>query len=138
MTIKYCDRAFIKVNGAIISDIQSATVTTNKNARVVPSMTKDGFNKGFVQGNTDFDLDITVAVQNLLASPKLEAIDYETRDVSIVFEAGSDVYTHTGVFLKDTNTTAGGVGDEVKKNFKFGALKQVDSVGNSSLFSLSL
>jgi hypothetical protein len=138
MTIKYCDRAFIKINGAIIADIQSATVTTNKNARVVPTMSRDGFNKGFVQGNTDFDLDLTIAVQNTLASPKLEAIDYETQDVSIVFEAGADTYTHTGVFMKDTNTAAGGIGDEVKKNFKFGALKQVDSVGNSSLFSLSL
>lgn len=138
MSTKYCDRAFITINGARIADLQSASLKVNENSRVVPSMTRDRFNRGFVQGNRDIDISCQVAVQNLLASPKLEAIDYETNDVSITFESGSDVYTATGLFLKDTDQTAGGVGDEVKKSWNFGALKLVDSVGNSSLFNLSL
>jgi len=138
MATKYADRAFLTVNGARIVDLQSASLKINRNARAVPSMTRDGFNKGFVQGNTDIDITCTVAVQNLLASPKLEAIDYEAADVAMNFECGSDVYSATGVFLKDTDQSAGGIGDEVKKTWNFGALKLVDSVGNSALFNLQL
>jgi hypothetical protein len=138
MSTKYCDRAFLTINGARIADLQTASLKMNANARVVPSMTRDKFNRGFVQGNTDIDVTCTVAVQNLLASPKLEAIDYESNDIGITFEAGSDVYTVSGVFLKDTDQTAGGIGDEVKKTWNFGALKVVDAVGNSALFNLSL
>jgi hypothetical protein len=121
-----------------LADLQSASLKVNRNARVVPSMTRDGLNKGFVQGNTDIDITCTVAVQNLLSSPKIEAIDFETNDVSITFEAGADVYTATGLFLKDTDQTSGGIGDEVKKTWNFGALKLVDSVGNSALFNIQL
>lgn len=138
MAVKYADRAFISINGTPLSDIQSATLRQNRNARAVPSMTRDGFNKGFVQGNRDIDVTITIAVQNALSSPKLEEIDYENADVQINFVCGADQYIATGVFLKDNEQAAGGVGDEVKKTFNFGALKLVDSVGNSSLFDLSL
>jgi hypothetical protein len=138
MSTRYADRAFLTINGARLADLQSASLKVNRNARVVPSMTRDGLNKGFVQGNTDIDITCTVAVQNLLSSPKIEAIDFETNDVSITFEAGVDVYTATGLFLKDTDQTAGGIGDEVKKTWNFGALKLVDSVGNSALFNIQL
>lgn len=138
MSTRYADRAFITINGARLVDLQSASLKVNRNARVVPSMTRDGFNRGFVQGNSDIDITCTIAVQNLLASPKLESIDYEASDVAIQFQCGSDVYNATGVFLKDTDQSAGGIGDEVKKTWNFGALRLVDSVGNSSLFSLSL
>jgi hypothetical protein len=138
MSTKYADRAFLTINGARIADLQSASLKINKNAKVVPSMTRDGFNRGFVQGNTDIDITCTVAVQNLLASPKLETIDYETADVACQFECGSDIYNATGIFLKDTDQSAGGIGDEVKKTWNFGALKLVDSVGNSSLFNIQL
>ena len=138
MSIKYADRAFLSVNGQRLTDLQSATLKTTKNARVVPSMTRDGYNKGFVQGNSDFDLTFTIAVQNLLASPKIEAIDFETNDVSATFECGADSYTANGLFLKDTDQAAGGIGDEVKKTWNMGALKLTDSVGNSALFNIQL
>jgi hypothetical protein len=101
-------------------------------------MTRDGWNKGFVQGNTDIELTCAVAVQNLLASPKIEAIDFEVNDISATFECGSDSYTVTGLFLKDTDQSAGGIGDEVKKTWNFGGLKMVDAVGNSALFDIQL
>jgi hypothetical protein len=138
MSVKYADRAFISINGTPLVDLQSATLRQNRNARVVPSMTRDGFNKGFVQGNRDIDVALTIAVQNQLSSPKLEEVDYENADVQINFQCGSDQYIATGVFLKDSEQAAGGIGDEVKKTFNFGALKLVDSVGNSSLFDLIL
>jgi hypothetical protein len=52
--------------------------------------------------------------------------------------AGSEQFIATGVFLKDAEDSAGGVGDEVKATFNFGATKITDSVGNSSLFDLAL
>jgi hypothetical protein len=138
MSTKYADRAFITVNGTRLADLQSATLKYNKNARPVPSMTRNARNRGFVQGNTDFDITCTIAVQNLLASPKVESIDFETNDIGIQFECGSDVYNAKGVFLKDGDQTAGGIGDEVKKTWNFGALDLVDSVGNSALFNIQL
>lgn len=101
-------------------------------------MTPDGFNRGYVQGNTDIDVTLQIAVQNQLSRPKLEAIDFENNDVQLTFVFGSDQLIATGLFLKDTDDNAGGVGDEVKTTFNFGALRLQDAVGNSSLFNIEL
>jgi hypothetical protein len=138
MATKYADRAFISVNGTPLADVQSATLRQNRNARAVPSMTRDRFNKGFVEGNTDIDISLVLAVQNGLASPKLDQINFEEADVAINFVCGADTYVASGLFNKDTDLAAGGIGDEVKKTFNFGALKVTDAVGNSVLFGLVL
>lgn len=101
-------------------------------------MTPDGFNRGFVQGNTDIDITAQIAVQNLLSRPKLESIDYENNDIQLTFIVGVEQFVATGLFLKDADDSAGGVGDEVKTTFNFGAVRVADAVGNSSLFNLEL
>lgn len=101
-------------------------------------MTRDRFNVGFTEGNTDIDINLTLAVRNALSRPKLDFLDYEANDVQITFIVGSDQYVVTGVFLKDNDDNAGGVGDEVKTSFNFGGLKVIDAVGNSALFDLEL
>lgn len=101
-------------------------------------MTPDRFNRGFVEGNKDIDITLSLAVQNGLGRPKLEAIDYNTNDVQLTFVCGADQYIATGLFLKDSDDNAGGIGDEVKSTFNFGALKLTDAVGNSALFNISL
>lgn len=138
MATRYADRAFISVNGARIADVQSASLRQNHNRRAVPSMTTDGFNRGFVQGNKDIDIALQIAVQNTLARPKLETIDYENNDVQITFVCGAEHFVATSVFLKDNDDNAGGVGDEVKTSFNFSALRLQDAVGNSSLFNIDL
>lgn len=138
MAVKYADRAFISVNGTQIADVQSASLRQNRNARVVPSMTPNGRNRGFVQGNLDIDINLVLAVQNQLSRPKLEAIDYEASDVQITFRCGAELFIATGVFNKDSEDNAGGVGDEVKATFNFGALDVQDAVGNSVLFDIVL
>lgn len=138
MATKYADRAFLSVNGARLSDLQSASLKQTRNSRPVPSMTQDRFNVGFVEGNTDIDITAALAVRNQLARPKLDQVNYEGADVQITFVVGSDQYIATGVFLKDTEDNAGGIGDEVKTTFNFGALKVVDAVGNSVLFGIEL
>lgn len=138
MATKYADRAFISVNGARLADVQSATLRQNKNARVVPSMTPDGFNRGFVQGNRDIDITVQIAVRNQEARPKLENINYETNDIQLTFVVGADQFVCTGLFNKDVDDAAGGVGDEVKTTFNFGALRVQDAVGNSVLFDIDL
>jgi hypothetical protein len=138
MSTKYADRAFVAINGTPIIDVQSASVKQNFNARQVKSMTPDGFDRGFVKGNVDVDVNMVLAVENLLSSPKLEEIDYEANNVSLNFVCGADQYTVQNLFNKDVDQTASGVGEEVKKTFNFGALKVVDAVGNSVLFNLAL
>ena len=138
MSTKYADRAFLTLNGARIADLQSASLKQNRNAKPVPTMTRDRFNVGFVQGNTDIDITFAIAVQNTLARPKLDQLDYEANDIQLTFVVGADQYTATGLFIKDSEDNAGGVGEEVKSTFNFGALKVVDGAGNSVLFGLSL
>lgn len=138
MATKYADRAFISVNGSSIADVQSASLKQNLNAKVVPSMTPDGFNRGFVQGNRDIDITCAIAVQNKLSRPKLEAIDYEANDVQMTFRCGAELFVATSLFNKDVEDNAGGVGEEVKSTFNFGAVKLVDSVGNGVLFNIGL
>jgi len=101
-------------------------------------MTPDGYNRGFVAGNRDIDISLSIAVQNQLSRPKLESMDYENNDIQLTFVVGADQYVAIGLFLKDTEDNAGGVGDEVKTNFSMGALRLTDAIGNSSLFNLSL
>lgn len=138
MAIKYCDRMFVTINGQRVVDLQSASVKQNHNAKEVPSMTPDGFNRGFVRGNTVIDVTVQIAVQNALSRPKFESIDYEANDVQITAVFGADQLVMTGLFLKDNDDNAGGVGDEVKTTFNFGALRIQDAVGNSSLFNGSI
>lgn len=138
MSVKYADRCFISMNGARLSDVQSSTLKQNRNARVVPSMTNDGFNRGFVQGNRDIDITVVIAVQNKLSRPKFDFIDYEANDVQLTYVAGAEIFVVTGIFLKDNDDNAGGVGDEVKTTFNFGGLKVMDAVGNSVLFNIQL
>jgi hypothetical protein len=138
MATKYADRAYVSLNGAQIADLQTASLKQNLNSRVVPSMTPDRWNRGYVQGNTDIDITFSIAILQTQARPKLEAIDYETNDVQITWVCGAEIFIATGLFLKDAEDNAGGVGDEVKATFNFGALKVTDAVGNSALFDINL
>lgn len=138
MAQRYADRAFISINGVRLADIKSASLRQNLNRRVVPTMTNDGFNRGFVQGNRDIDINLSLAVANLLSRPKLEGIDYENNDVQLTFEVGNDQYVATGLFLKDVGDDAPSVGQEVTSAFSFSALRLIDSQGNSALFDIDL
>lgn len=138
MATKYADRMFISINGQTVYDVQSAQVKQNHNAKAVPSMTPDGFNRGFVQGNIEIDLQVVIAVENQLARPKFEAIDYEGNSVQFTAVFGQDQIIGTSLFLKDNDDNAAGVGEEVKSTFNFGCLKLTDATGNSSLFNGSI
>ncbi len=135
MATKYADRGFLTMNGRPLIDVQNISVKQNFNAKQVKSMTPDGFDRGYVEGNVDCDVNFVLAVENLLASPKLENIDFQANDVSLTAQFGADTYTVKSLFRKDVDQSAPGVGEEVKKTFNFGALKVVDAVGNSVLFS---
>jgi hypothetical protein len=138
MATKYADRAFLSVNSSQLADVQSASLRQNPNARVVPSMTPDNFNRGFVQGNRDIVIHFTIAVQNQLARPKLESLDYENNNISMTFQCGAEQFVATGLFPGEVEDNAGGVGEEVKTSFTLNALKLVDGTGNSSLFNITL
>jgi hypothetical protein len=135
MATKYADRGFISVNGVPVIDVQSISLKQNFNAKQVKSMTPDGFDRGYVEGNVDNDVNFVTAVENLLASAKIEEIDFQANNVSLTAIFGADQYTVQGLFMKDVDQSAPGVGEEVKKTFNMGALKVVDAVGNSVLFA---
>lgn len=139
MTARYADRAYLSLNGVPIIDLQTASLRQNHNARAVPTMTPDNFNRGFVEGNTDIDIAFTIAVDKNLARPKIDQIDYKANDVSITFVCGVDIFIATGVHKKTTSDDAAGVGTEVKTSFELGAIRLVDAVGNAAeLFDINL
>lgn len=138
MATKYADRAFLSVNGVKIADLQSGSVRQDRRAKAVDTMTPDRFNRGFTEGNTLIDIAATIAVRNSEPRPKLDQIDYAANDIQITWVCGSEQFTATGVFLKDTQDNAAGVGQEVQTSFNFGATKLLDSVGNPASFNLIL
>lgn len=135
---RYADRAFLSMNGAKIADLQSASLKLNYNAKAVPTMTDDGFNRGSVEGNLDCDIDMEIAIVNTLSTPKLEDIPFATSDIQLNFVVGADQYVATKIFRKTANVNTSGIGTEGKKSWAFGALKCTDAVGNSILFNLQL
>lgn len=138
MGVLYADRGFISVNGVEVLDVESISVKVSDGTKFVPTMTRNRRYKGVVQGNRDVSVNLSVAVQNSLGSPKLENIDYINNDVALTFEHGADRYTVPNLNLADMEQSAGGVGSEGKKNFNLIGTDLIDQVGNSALFPTSL
>jgi len=134
----YADRMFLSINGVELTDVESASVKKTDGTKTVPTMSRNRRNKGFVKGNREIDLNVVVAVQNKLASPKLEDIDYENQSVALTVEHGGDRYTFTDIEYVDDDQSASGVGAEGKKSFNLKALDYIDQIGNSVLFPSSL
>jgi hypothetical protein len=138
MGVLYADRGFVSINGVEVLDVESITVSQSDGTKYVPTMTRNRRYKGSVKGNREINVSFSCAVQNALGSPKLENVDYIGNDVALTFEHGADRYTVTKLDFVDVEQSAGGVGSEGKKNFKFLAMDIIDQVGNSSLFPTSL
>lgn len=138
MSTVYADRIFVSMNGLEVLDVESVSAKMSDGTKYVPTMTRNRRHKGTVGGNRDINLNITVAVQNKLGTPKIEDLDYENNDVAITYEVGADRYTFSGVSFVDVDLNGSGVGSEVKKAFNMLALDCVDQVGNSTLFPTSI
>jgi hypothetical protein len=138
MATRFADRAFLSLNGAYLQDVLTFSSRRNFNSRPVKGMTQDGFNSGFVEGNTDIEIDLTIPVENQLARPKIESIDYENNSVALNIVIGADQYVATNLYRRTCEDTAPGVGEEAKGVFALGALGWKDSIGNSALFDTNL
>jgi len=138
MGVLYSDRGRMYVNGVELVDVQSVTVNLNDATKVVPTMTVDRRNKGWTRGNREITFTCEIAVQDALSSAKLENIDYDSQDVSMLFQQGADKYLLKSICVNTMSQSASGVGTEGKKQFSFFALDMVDMVGNSALFNTSL
>jgi hypothetical protein len=134
MSTLYSDRGFLSLNGVEFQDVENVSMKLADGTKYVPTMTRNRRHKGTVKGNRDINVSFAVAVQNKLGTPKLEAIDYEAKDVALTFEHGGDRYTLTGGDLVDTDQSASGVGAEGKKTWNMLFTDVVDQVGNSALF----
>lgn len=138
MSTLYADRGFISVNGVPILDVESITVRLSDGTKHVPTMTRNRRFTGTVKSNREISSNFAVAVQNSLATPKLESIDYQTNNVALTFEHGADRYTLVNMDFVDMEQSASGVGAEGKKSFNAIFLDVIDQVGNSALFPTSL
>lgn len=138
MAVLYADRARVYVNGVELLDVQDITVNLNDSTKMVPVMSSDRRNRGWTRGNREVTVTFSVAVQDKLASAKLENIDYDSQDVSLLFQQGADKYLVKSYCHNTMSQTASGVGTEAKKQYSGMAVDLVDMVGNSSLFQTSL
>lgn len=129
MSQMYADRIFVAVNGFEMIDVQSVQSKHNFNRKAVSTMSRNRRNRGHVQGNLEINLTIQVAVQNLVARPKFDSIDYEANDVAITCIFGAEQFTYLGCFLQDNDDNGSGVGNEVTASFNFGALDYKDPIG---------
>ena len=138
MSQLYADRMFIQIGSQEIADVQSCSVKQNRNRKVVPTMSRNRRNKGYAMGNLDIDVSLVLAVENDSPRPKLEFLDYDANDVSLVAIFGSDQLVLHGLGLNDNSDDSAGPGEEVKASFNFKALDITDPIGNGPLFTISL
>lgn len=138
MSQLFADRGFLSMNGVPLLDIESITVRLSDGTKHVPTMTRNRRFSGTVKGNREISCNFAIAVQNSLASPKLEMIDYQSNNVALTFEHGADRYSLVNMDYVDSEQSASGVGSEGKKSFNMIALDIIDQKGNSSLFPTKL
>lgn len=137
MSQLYVDRMFLNFNGVEVQDLTDVDLSISDGTKVVQTMSRNRRNKGTVKGNRDIKLRFSLAVQNTLASPKIEDIDFQSGLYSIGLEHGGDRYLLKDVDYADSNQTASGVGTEGKKQFNLVAMDIVDQKGDSALFQLA-
>lgn len=138
MSTLFADRGFISINGVEILDVESITVKVSDGTKHVPTMTRNRRFTGTVKSNREISCNFSVAVQNSLASPKIEMIDFQANNVALTFEHGADKYTLVGMDFVDVDQSASGVGSEGKKSFNCIFLDMIQQVGNSDLFPTKL
>lgn len=138
MSTLYADRGFLSLNGVPILDVESITVRVSDGTKHVPTMTRNRRFTGTVKGNREISCNFAIAVQNTLASPKIEMIDFQNNNVALTFEQGADIYTLVNMDFVDVEQSASGVGTEGKKTFNSIFLDMIQQVQNSALFPTSL
>ena len=138
MSTLFADRGFLSVNGMPVLDVESITVRLSDGTKHVATMSRNRRFTGTVKGNREISCNFAIAVQNTLASPKIEMIDFQADDVALTFEHGADKYTLVGMDFVDVEQSAPGVGSEGKKTFNCIFLDMIQQVGNSALFPTSL
>lgn len=138
MSTLYADRGFISINGVEVLDVESITVRVSDGTKHVPTMSRNRRFTGTVKGNREISCNFAVAVQNNLASPKIEQIDYQANNVALTFQQGADIYTLINMDFVDVEQSAPGVGTEGKKTYNTIFLDMIQQVGNSALFPTKL
>lgn len=129
--VRYADRAFLSINGQELVDVKSASFRGGHNRNRVSTMTRDGRDKGYTEGNEMAMIDFTVAVRQLEGLPKLHQIDFEGNDVAMVFECGAERILCNGGWIDEREINASGVGAEADARYTFHALSTVDENGSS-------
>ena len=138
MGVLYIDRGFVSINGTEVLDVKKISLRVSDGTKYTSTMTRNRRNKGTVKGNREIHMNIGIAVQSGLGTPKLEDIDYNGQSVAMTFEHGGDRYTLTDLDYVDDDHNASAVGTEGDKGWNFLALDIIDQVGNSALFNSSL
>ena len=138
MSTLYADRGFISINGVEVLDVESITVRVSDGTKHVPTMSRNRRFTGTVKGNREISCNFAVAVQNSLASPKIEQIDYQANNVALTFQQGADIYTLVNMDFVDVEQSAPGVGTEGKKTYNTIFLDMIQQTGNSALFPTKL
>lgn len=138
MATNYSDRGFISLNGVPIYDVEDISWEVDDGTKVVPTMTRNRRNMGYVSGNRTVTCNFSIAVQNTLATPKIEFIDFTTQDVALTIQQGADNYTLVNMAFAKVTQSAPAVGTQGKKSFSALFLDIVDSAGNGDLFPTAL
>lgn len=135
MALQYASRGYISINNQKMVDVKRISYKITRGSKAVATMTPDGFNTGFTQGQYDIDLSFEVAVQDQLSRFKPELIDWASTNAQMTIQFGnnSDQFTFTNLFFVDVDESAPGPGEEITASFSFKALKIIDNVATSTL-----
>lgn len=134
----YADRAFVSFQGIELINIQRSSLRQDFGGKAVESMTPDRFNRGFLLGNRKITIGLTLAVEQTLARPKIDGIDFTAQDYAITYVVGANLWVATGLFPIDATDDSGGVGAESTFAINLGATRFTDAVGNPITFGVVL
>ena len=131
MGSKFADRAFISLNGIEVLDVQSARLSFNKSRQRVSTMTRNGQDAGFVEGNQAPEAQFSVAIRKLKGLPPLQSIDFGTNSVALVFEVGGNFFLVTDGWIEGPEIDASRVGGEATASYTFHGLALIDQHGSN-------
>lgn len=111
-TTLYADRGFVTVNGYEWTDLKSARLRRNANAKRVDTMSRNYRGAGYKFGNLEIEIDLEMEIQQLQAQFDLYLQD-PTKEIDLVFEVGGERYTVKHL-QENTTEVSSSVGDASK------------------------
>jgi len=131
----FADRMFIELNGIEVAEVETADYTINENLTRVETMTRNRRSAGFRKGNKSIQLNLTLAIENLVAQINLALKDPASTANFVVIMGGDRL---SFIDLEQGQQTGTGSVGTANKTLNLEAIDVVDENSRSRLGDFAL